>query len=162
MTATARRLRNGLWRPWALDWWAGVTEQARLQAMGLDLDLDSTDLHALGVAMVEQRGEGHEPVQDLTLSNEAIEALERVARERALVPAQAQDQANGQAQDSAQAWHNRHARDPEHGIGDGLDQGRGDHAERGEPETSVQNEKNDRKRYWHELTKDRPGEEWTS
>ncbi|HET6814124.1 MAG TPA: hypothetical protein VFJ69_08960 [Actinomycetota bacterium] len=158
MTAQARRQRNGLLVPWVVDWWAGREEQARLQAQGLDLDLTPHELHALGVAISEQRGDGHEPVQDLTLGNEAIEALGRVARERALVPAQDQDQ----DQDQRPRPPRSNARADRDGDPTGIDHGRGDHAERGEPETPVQNEKNDRERYWHELTKDRPGEEWTS
>jgi hypothetical protein len=50
------------------------------------------------------------------------------------------------------------------GVSTGSDHGQGDHAGRGQdgkrPDRDNENDRK-RERYWHELTKDRPGEEWS-
>jgi hypothetical protein len=83
----ARRQRNGLLVPWIVDWDRGQAEQQRLsEELGLDLDLSPNQLHALGVATSEARGEGHAPAQDLTLSEEASNILDRIVAKRACMP----------------------------------------------------------------------------
>jgi hypothetical protein len=146
MTAQARRLPNGLIRPWVVDWWAGVQEQAHLREQGLDLDLNGHELHALGVAISEQRGDGHEPVQDLTLTEEQKAAIRRVARARVLVPAQTQtqDQAQDRDQDQRPSPANRQARADRDGNPIGIDHGRAEHAGGAVQQDRVRNGKNDR------------------
>lgn len=159
MTAQARRLRNGLLRPWACDWWDGVQEQAHLREQGLDLDLDPFELHALGVAVAEQRGEGHAPAPDLTLSDEASKALDAIVAARSRPPSPGHGQALDQAHDRDQGQRltprNSQARRSGHDLDSGLDAGQGDHTSGTVQGNRVRNEKNDRP-----AIRDYPDEEW--
>jgi hypothetical protein len=143
---SARRLRNGLLRPWVVDYMAGVEELDRLKAQGLDVNLTPDQAHTLGVALAEQRGDGHEPAQDLTLSGEASKALDQVVADRARrhpAPAPAQDQVLDLAIDLGQRLSpaNRQARGIEHGLDDGNGDGQGEHAGGAQPKNHDRNGK---------------------
>lgn len=154
----------------------GVQEQDRLRGEGVRLDLDSAELAALGRAMAEQR-EALAPAQaqDLTLTEEQVQALDMVVAERAAVPEHWRWDRQRELHQ-----HHRHAanescnedgpgpapdrtakstaEDPDNGDGSGKEYGRDDHTTHQVGEISESDER--RKRYWADLTRDRPDEEW--
>jgi hypothetical protein len=83
-----RRTRSGLLRPWVVDYMNGRAEQQRLsRELGVDLDLDPIEAHALGVAIADQgqgeaMGHGQYLHQDPTLDPGAAVALETIAAAR--------------------------------------------------------------------------------
>jgi hypothetical protein len=82
-----RVLRNGLLRPWAVDYFNGLDEARRLsEELGAEIAPTPEQAHALGVATAEQaEGEGvaqvHDP--DPELSDEASQALDQIVADRA-------------------------------------------------------------------------------
>jgi hypothetical protein len=83
---SARRDRNGHLVPWVVDYFNGVEEVERMRARGLSVEMTTTEVHALGVAIAEQReGRGHavglDP--DPVLSPAASQALDAIVARRA-------------------------------------------------------------------------------
>lgn len=82
----ARRDRKGHLVPWVVDYFNGVEEVQRMRARGLSVNMTATEIHALGVAIAEQReGRGHavglDP--DPVLSPATSEALDAIVARRA-------------------------------------------------------------------------------
>jgi hypothetical protein len=83
-----------------VDYLDGLVEVRRLREEGLDVNMTTDEITALGRAMADQR-EAQAPamgqVQDLTLSEEASRILDQIVAERSRPIGQAQDQHLDQA-----------------------------------------------------------------
>jgi hypothetical protein len=77
----ARRLPNGLLRPWAADLLAGLREQQRLRDRGLDLHLSHGEVAALGAAL-EGEAPGNYWTHAPVLTDEAGRILDQIGEHR--------------------------------------------------------------------------------
>jgi hypothetical protein len=143
---TARRTRSGAWRPAAVNYLDGLVEVRRLrEEEGLDVNMTTDEITALGRAMADQR-EAQAPamgqVQNLTLSEEASRILDQIVAERSRPIGQAQDQHLDQA--SAQGRGTGTPERIEFGFSRPHDTGQGDRQRREVQKGQVRNGKNDR------------------
>jgi hypothetical protein len=137
-----------------------LAELGRLDVLGTMPEIPQ-DL-ALHLAMLQDQDQDQDQTRQAVASwheqRERHRGHHHAANETCTVPAL--DQAQTAPEESVRSA----PEESDFGVSTGSDHGQGDHAGRGQDgKRPDRDDENDRKRerYWHELTKDRPGEEWS-